>query len=422
KRWDWGSFTAFVEQNKALDDGSHSEKLPQLRFSLSSRPILPAPDEAADRRWYHDVRYGYNATLDNQSSKTVVSEIATRKKKSTLQHSLQVSASPKLAGILTLSPSLTLRDYWYYLPYTELAVEDSLETNALKNRQTWTSSMGLSTVLYGTVMANRAGIVGLRHIMTPSATFSYTPEFTRNKEYASFTGIGTSGAESRSVSFALRNQFQLKYRKGEEERKLTLFNLDLSASHDFLKEERRWSDISSSLRSPTVANFSMQVTMRHDPYNPATGELRWWSPYLKSVSISSGYSGGFHIPTGSPTRPEFQAAGEQGTGTLLRFSVQQRYNEARSLTSTTISHWIDFRFSFSPTPKWEVEYSQNYNLREKGSTDQVIRISRDLHCWEGSFSWIPTGSRKGYYFKLNAKLLPDLKLEKSESGIRDALF
>lgn len=422
KRWDWGSFTAFVQQNKGLDDGSHSENLPQLRFSLSTRPILSAPEDAADRRWYHDVRYGYSANFDNQSSKSVSNDVATRKKQSTLQHTLSVSASPKLAGILTLSPSLTLRDYWYYLPYTDLAAEDSLETNALKNRQTWTSSMGLSTVLYGTFMANRAGIVGLRHIMTPSATFSYTPEFTRNKEYASFTAVGTSGSESRRVSFSLRNQFQLKYRKGEQERKLTLFNLDLSASHDFLNDERAWSNISTSLRSPTVANFSMQVSMTHDPYQPETGELRWWSPYLKTVSISSNYSGAIQIPTGSPTRPEFLAAGEQGIGSQLRFSVSQRYTENRSSTVTSISHWIDFRFSFSPTPKWDVQYSQNYNLREKESTDKVIRVSRDLHCWEGSFSWIPTGSRKGYYFKINARLLPDLKFEKSESGIRDALF
>jgi hypothetical protein len=411
-----------VEQTKNLDEDSHSEKLPQLRFSLSTRPLLPAPDEADRRRWYHDVRYGYSATMNNENSKSISDDLPTRKKKSTLQNIVSVSASPKIMNAITLSPSMTLRDYWYYLPYSDQAVEDSLETNALKNRQTWTSSMGLSTVLYGTVMPDRGGIVGIRHIMTPSATFSYTPEFTSNEEYASFTGLGTSGAESRRVSLSLRNQFQLKYRKGEQERKLTLFNLDFSSSHDFLAEERRWSDISTSLRSPTVANFSMLVTMRHDPYNAESGELRWWSPYLKSLSISSSYSTGFHLPTGHPARPEFLAAGERGSGTQFRFGIQQRYSESRTATSTTISHWIDFNFSFAPTSKWQVEYSQNYDLRAEESTNKVIRIKRDLHCWEGSVSWIPAGSRKGYYFKLSAKLLPDLKLEKSESGIRDALF
>ena len=106
----------------------------------------------------------------------------------------------------------------------------------------------------------------------------------------------------------------------------------------------------------------------------------------------------------------------------LRFGISQRYSESRGATYTSISHWIDFNLQFSPSRNWRIKYSQNYNLRLKESTSKVIEIYRDLHCWEGSFSWIPTGSRKGYYFKINAKLLPDLKFEKSESGIRDALF
>jgi hypothetical protein len=33
-----------------------------------------------------------------------------------------------------------------------------------------------------------------------------------------------------------------------------------------------------------------------------------------------------------------------------------------------------------------------------------------------------TGARAGYYFKINVVRLGDLKFEKSESGLRDALF
>jgi hypothetical protein len=60
--------------------------------------------------------------------------------------------------------------------------------------------------------------------------------------------------------------------------------------------------------------------------------------------------------------------------------------------------------------------------RPPPTTSRSVRVHRDLHCWEGSFSWYPDGSLRGYYFKINAKLLPDLKFEKSESGVRDAFF
>jgi hypothetical protein len=46
---------------------------------------------------------------------------------------------------------------------------------------------------------------------------------------------------------------------------------------------------------------------------------------------------------------------------------------------------------------------------------------RDLHCWEAVFYWIPNGSLQGYYFRINIKALPDIKIEKSESGISSPL-
>ena len=41
---------------------------------------------------------------------------------------------------------------------------------------------------------------------------------------------------------------------------------------------------------------------------------------------------------------------------------------------------------------------------------------------QADFSWVITGARSGYYFRINVIDLSDLKLEKSESGIQDALF
>ena len=106
---------------------------------------------------------------------------------------------------------------------------------------------------------------------------------------------------------------------------------------------------------------------------------------------------------------------------VVRFGISQRYTETRGVASS-ISHWISFNVAFSLSKSWSISYSQNYNIRGKETTDKSIEIHRDLHCWEGRFTWNPEGSREGFYFRLNVKLMPEVKLEKSESSIRDALF
>ena len=50
--------------------------------------------------------------------------------------------------------------------------------------------------------------------------------------------------------------------------------------------------------------------------------------------------------------------------------------------------------------------------------ERMIEVRRDLHCWQALFVWIPGGTRKGYYFRIGVKKIPDIKLERSESGLR----
>ena len=44
-----------------------------------------------------------------------------------------------------------------------------------------------------------------------------------------------------------------------------------------------------------------------------------------------------------------------------------------------------------------------------------ISITRDLHCWQMSFTWIPFGNHKSWAFNIGVKAasLADLKFDKS---------
>ncbi len=436
KRWQSASITAALDQTRDLDTDSHSERLPTIRFSMPSRSIFGEPKSGDPRHWYHDIYFSYSNRFENFQQKFLLNGTPQRKKYAALGQDASTRLPFKLAGALTVTPSLSFADNWYYLPNSDQADSTGLETESIKSRQTWSASTQFSTNLYGMVEPNLGGITAVRHVFSPSATFNYRPKIEKNQDYASFTGFGGSSFESKNVSFSFRNQFQIKYRSGEAEKKLNLFNLDFGVSHNFLADERRWSNLTTSLRIPSIPKVTLQVNATHDLYNPVTEKLQWWNPYLKSLSVNTGYSGVLPFTVGRTSAAQgpqqeptdqygFPLTGGQGGAggqNSFRYSVSHRYTENRSTTFTSISHWIDFSCQFNVTRNWRVSYSQNYNIRDGESTEQLVELYRDLHCWEARFTWIPQGSRAGYYFKLNVKLLPELKFEKSESGIRDALL
>ena len=64
--------------------------------------------------------------------------------------------------------------------------------------------------------------------------------------------------------------------------------------------------------------------------------------------------------------------------------------------------------------KWKVSYRARFDLMERDLVSHSFSIYRDLHCWELSLNWTPTGIGQGINFRLNVKspTLRDLKVEK----------
>lgn len=78
-------------------------------------------------------------------------------------------------------------------------------------------------------------------------------------------------------------------------------------------------------------------------------------------------------------------------------------------------HDLSFSGQFSPTRNWRFSFSANYNFDEKQITNMTCNVTRNLHCWSMSASFIPIGPYKSYNFTIgvNSQLLHDLKYDKS---------
>ncbi|MDO4770371.1 putative LPS assembly protein LptD [Porphyromonas sp.] len=80
-------------------------------------------------------------------------------------------------------------------------------------------------------------------------------------------------------------------------------------------------------------------------------------------------------------------------------------------------HDLSFNGQFSPTKNWHLNFSANYNFEMKKITNMTCNITRDLHCWSMTASFIPLGPYKSYNFSIAVKssLLQDLKYRQSNT-------
>lgn len=428
KRWERTSLSAVVQSTKNLDDESSSLTAPSLRFSLGSRTLFPQPEgsEKSDQRWYQSIRLSYSSDFRNYQSKSKSGDDFSRRKYARGTHRTSLSAPQNLFRYITMNPSVNFTENWFMIFPTDISDEQELKSD--KFLRSWTSSMSMSarTTLYGYFFPPIPGLIGIRHSMSPSLSYSYRPKSVLNADEAGYVGASSSRTESKSMSVSLSNLFQMKYKSGETEKKLDLFNLSTSTSYDFTREERKWSKLSTSLRTTSIPRLSIQLQATHDLYNPVTLDFDPFRARLTNISVSSGFS--MHGRRGASSPDDLDGRNVERPGSSLKMpwsaNFGHRYTESRNLITgaKSITHWITSSASFDLTRNWHVDISQNYDIRRKLIVSRSINIVRDLHCWEARFSWIPNGSLKGYYFKLFVKQIPDIKFEKSKSPLRGTLF
>jgi hypothetical protein len=78
------------------------------------------------------------------------------------------------------------------------------------------------------------------------------------------------------------------------------------------------------------------------------------------------------------------------------------------------------------TDKWRIDYSTIYDVESRSLEGQNFGITRDLHCWEMSFSRQVLGNGPNeewqYYFRITLKAHPDLYGESGTRGLGTGLM
>lgn len=85
-----------------------------------------------------------------------------------------------------------------------------------------------------------------------------------------------------------------------------------------------------------------------------------------------------------------------------------------------LTHSLSFNGNVQPTKNWRFNFNATYDFDAKKISYMTCNITRDLHCWQMTASFMPVGPYKSYSFSVavSSSLLKDLKLDK-RSNYRD---
>ena len=85
-----------------------------------------------------------------------------------------------------------------------------------------------------------------------------------------------------------------------------------------------------------------------------------------------------------------------------------------------LTHSLNVSGNFKIGSRWNMNYSTGYDFTTKELSMTTLNITRDLHCWQMSASFVPIGPYKSYTFNIavSSSLLKDLKWRQS-SNYRD---
>lgn len=315
------SGTFNLSQN--MRDSSISVTLPTLNISLNRFYPFKRKKMAGKERWYEKIALGYTGTLTN-SINTKESQLfkssLVKDWKNAMRHQVPISASFTVANYINISPSFSFTDRMYsnkimrsWDETSQQVLQDTVY--GFYNVYNYNMSVSANTKLYGFYRPlpwfGGKKIQAIRHVFTPTVSFSYAPDFGKSRygfydsyvrtdangnvstvTYSPFShgSYGTAGSGTTgSVNLDISNNVEMKVRTDKDStgyRKISLIDeLGASLSYNMAAKRKPWSDLNTRIRLKLSKSytFSMNAVFATYAYefdkngNVRVGDKTEWS-------------------------------------------------------------------------------------------------------------------------------------------------
>ncbi len=276
------------------------------------------------------------------------------------------------------------------------------------------------------------------------------------------------------VNVSIANNLEMKVKSDNDsigEKKISLIeNFTISQSYNFAADSLNWSNINTSLMLRLVKNFNLNLSAVWDVYtyqlnkygNPVRVNVPRWKAgkgigRLSSTGTSFSYT--FNNDTfkkkdkeekdnkksdspstqanrynrnmtrgredeNSDSDMQFNRDGymkwEVPWSLTLNYSISYGYgefNKQKMEYDGRINQNLSMSGNIRPTKNWNFSFTASYDFNAHKLAYMNCNISRDLHCFTMTASFVPVGPYKSYNFHIsvNSSMLSDLKYDKRSS-------
>ena len=420
------SSTFNITQNTR--DSSISVTLPDLNISLNRIYPFKRKKAVGEERWYEKISLQYTgrvtnsiSTKDNMLFKHKLGEW-----RNGMQHTIPVSATFTLFKYFNVVPSFNYTERWYmnkvkqsYDPTVKGGVKK--DTISGFNRvYNYNLSLQVNTKLYGfykpwKMFGDKVQMI--RHVVTPSVSFSYAPDFgearygyydtytytdekgeVRMVEYSPYQGMafGVPGkGMQKSFNFSIDNNVEMKIKSDKDTtgiKKISLIDqLSANMSYNAAAQTRPWSDLSMTLRLKLTKSYTFNMNASFATYayqydkngNIVVGDRTEWS--YGRFGRFQGYSGSFSYTLNNDTWKKWFGPKEGGEDEAEKdedgefddeYMTEEEQEELRKKQSqprkTEKAAVSDDGYLAFKMP-WSLSLSYSYSIREDRNKEKFNR-------------------------------------------------
>jgi len=526
------SLSASITQR--TKDSTITMTAPDLSVNMSSIYPFRRKVRVGKERWYEKIKLSYSGNgkiaCNNMKEKQILHSDFLRDWQTGLKHTVPISASWMLFKYLSLTPSFSMTDRMYFQRQDmhwdesqQKAVRDT--TNGFYNVFDFNLSIALQTKLYGYFIPSRklfpnSKVDRFRHVFTPSLSFSYRPDFGKEKwgyygsydepiyttddkgnkiitgytqeTYSRYEGAlygNASKGLSATLNFGVQNNIEVKVRNLKDTTGNNPFkvysiidNLGITGAYNFAADSMNFSNFNVNLRLKIpFVKYTLNLSTSLDPYMyeynvrgvPVRTNKQYWNngrfPHWSGTNISLAYTFTPQVVKGWFTKNKkddnqnnnqndetnMDPMAVQNDGSIsnakqntsgknkeaqvndgymkteipwsltlsytLRYAdlahTQENFNEAKMQYKMGLTQNLSIAASIGLGTGWKASMTTSYDITNKKWSYANFTVSRDLHCWNMSATFVPFGPYKSYNFHIgvNASMLADLKYDKSST-------
>ncbi|QZT36951.1 LPS-assembly protein LptD [Halosquirtibacter xylanolyticus] len=472
------SLSSSLSASQNTRDSTISLSLPNVSFNMSRVRPFKRENMVGGAKWYDNLSLSYSLDMKNSintKQDQLMNSSLSKDWRNGVKHTIPVSTSIRFLKYITATPSISYNERWYmYSTEQQMLDNGTIEKdtiNGFTRDFDYSFSIGTSTTLYGMYQPinKNSKIKGIRHVMRPSLSFSYRPDFSDPKYGLYGSYINNKGVETRysyhsdgvygyagsgksgSLNFSLDNNIEMKVLNSKDTtsnepfKKIALLDqLSFSTSYNLMADSLNLSPIQVRGRTK-VAGVNINFGTTLDPYyfdeNAGTKVntflVKETGNLVRVTNANLSFGMNFNSkkkdgkggddknnenqnnqnPANDPYMNLVHQYADFDIPWNFSFDYSFNYSNTDPRRDANITQTLNFRGDFNLTKKWKVSFTSGYDIQKREVTFTSFHIYRNLHCFQMSFDMVPFGYRQSYTFTIqaSASMLKDLKITKRQS-------